>query len=515
MIDPYSEEVLWIVIIGFIMAFVLAFGLGANDVANSFGTSVGSKVLTVKQACCLATVCEIAGSILLGYKVSDTMRKGILQVNVYDDAEYELLLGMFAALIGSSVMLLGATFLKLPVSATHSIVGATIGFSLVCRGDKGINWKVLGMIVGSWFVSPLLSGVISVSLYLVIRRLILNASDPIARGLLSLPIFYGITIFINVFTIVHEGSSLLYFNRIPLWGVLVLSFGIGALTMVAVWFFLVPFMRKKIEEVGSTPKVTSGVKTDMVRTDTYKQTLPWTNGNSDVTVLASEIVLTPPNTSEEPAPPGHESSLGKDNPAYCLSIQDKTEEPSLEEKKDSQEKNQVEEDQAKILKLFSFLQTLTATFASFVHGGNDVSNAIGPVIAIWMIYTEGSVHQKSETPLYILLYGGVGISVGLWIWGKRVMKTIGEDLTTITSSTGFTIELGAAFTVLLASKIGLPVSTTHCLVGSVVFVGWANSTKKGVDWKLFRNIVAAWLVTVPISGLLSAAAVAILKETAL
>lgn len=207
MIDPYSEEVLWIVIIGFIMAFVLAFGLGANDVANSFGTSVGSKVLTVKQACCLATVCEIAGSILLGYKVSDTMRKGILQVNVYDDAEYELLLGMFAALIGSSVMLLGATFLKLPVSATHSIVGATIGFSLVCRGDKGINWKVLGMIVGSWFVSPLLSGVISVSLYLVIRRLILNASDPIARGLLSLPIFYGITIFINVFTIVHEGSS--------------------------------------------------------------------------------------------------------------------------------------------------------------------------------------------------------------------------------------------------------------------------------------------------------------------
>nr|CAD7433919.1 unnamed protein product [Timema monikensis] len=173
------------------------------------------------------------------------------------------------------------------------------------------------------------------------------------------------------------------------------------------------------------------------------------------------------------------------------------------------------EDPPEVVKLFSFLQVLTASFGSFAHGGNDVSNAIGPLIALWLIYLEGSVQQKSETPLYILLYGGFGITVGLWLWGRRVIKTIGEDLTKITASTGFTIEIGAAFTVLLASKIGIPISTTHCKVGSVVFVGWANSSKGGVDWKLFRNIIYAWVVTVPLAAGLSAACMAILRATAL
>ncbi|KAK9888507.1 hypothetical protein WA026_000758 [Henosepilachna vigintioctopunctata] len=157
-----------------------------------------------------------------------------------------------------------------------------------------------------------------------------------------------------------------------------------------------------------------------------------------------------------------------------------------------------------VSRLFSFLQILTAMFGSFAHGGNDVSNAIGPLVTLWLIYTEGGVQQKSETPLYILLFGGFGISVGLWLWGRRVIQTIGEDLTTITPSTGFTIEIGAAFTVLLASKVGIPISTTHCKVGSVVFVGYFSTSKKGVDWSLFRNIIFAWAVTVPISAMLSA-----------
>lgn len=144
------------------------------------------------------------------------------------------------------------------------------------------------------------------------------------------------------------------------------------------------------------------------------------------------------------------------------------------------------------------------------------SNAIGPLIAIWLIYCEGSVAQKSETPLYILLYGGIGISVGLWAWGRRVIQTIGEDLTKITPSTGFTIEIGAAFTVLLASKIGIPISTTHCKVGSIVFVGYfSSSTKGGVDWKIFRNIVYAWLVTVPVAALLSAGCMFALRSALL
>jgi len=155
-------------------------------------------------------------------------------------------------------------------------------------------------------------------------------------------------------------------------------------------------------------------------------------------------------------------------------------------------------------KLFSFLQILTAAFGSFAHGGNDVSNAIGPLIALWLVYKEGIVDTQTQTPIWLLIYGGAGISLGLWVWGRRVIKTMGEDLTKITPSSGFTIEIGAAITVLIASKVGIPVSTTHCKVGSVVFVGWIRSAKEGVDWSLFRNIIFAWVVTVPVSCGLSA-----------
>ena len=144
---------------------------------------------------------------------------------------------------------------------------------------------------------------------------------------------------------------------------------------------------------------------------------------------------------------------------------------------------------------------------------SQCSNAIGPLVAVVLIYMEGSIQQTGGTPWYILLYGGAGISIGLWIWGRRVIKTMGEDLTKITPSSGFTIEIGAATTVLLASKVGIPISTTHCKVGSVVMVGRVR-TKEGVDWKLFRNIVIAWVLTVPVSALCSGGAMALLQLAA-
>ncbi|EDW41059.1 GM25253 [Drosophila sechellia] len=648
--ESFAPELLWMVVIGFLIAFVLAFGIGANDVANSFGTSVGSGVLTIRQACVLATICEISGAVLIGYKVSDTMRKGILEVGLYEGAEEVLMLGCVAALASSAVWLLVATFLKLPISGTHSIVGSTIGFSLVARGVQGLKWSTLGTIVGSWFISPVLSGVVSILLFLAIRRFILRAQEPLKAGFRSLPIFYGVTFFINVISVVLDGPKLLYMDNIPTWIALTASFGLSLLVALLTQLVVVPLQRRKIakrlraenpvkfnfeDSVESSPSgspkkqrrplslVSEGKSlpaiaeiTELVSLSdnsprTFKLApfgLAAKNNNAlgeeykidpqlikkaeDLLGKASldntDLTITSLNFIDEQQQQQQQQQNGRKLQECFKRMQSPKEEqksktnpigtdlktvstkatnnnlqvvesggsldlmisstlspnsskvPLIESKEALNEQEEElkrttaggrrtsgAEETPEISMLFSFLQILTATFGSFAHGGNDVSNAIGPLIALYMIYREGSVMQQAESPIYILIYGGIGISVGLWLWGRRVIETIGNDLTKITSSTGFTIEVGAAITVLLASKVGLPISTTHCKVGSVVFVGHvsASGRKKSqpkdqsdkeaqnevaptedgsVDWHLFRNIAYAWIVTVPVTALLSA-----------
>jgi sodium-dependent phosphate transporter len=201
--DPQFILVIW----GFIIAFILAFGIGANDVANSFGTSVGSKVLTLKQACILATIFEILGSILIGANVSGTIRKGILDPLDFQNSETELMLGYVSALVGCCIWLILATILNLPVSGTHSIVGSTIGMAIVSKGFRVIKWMEIMKIVASWFISPLLSGVVSLVMFILIRKFILRAQNPLKAGLRFLPLIYTITIFVNVGGIVESGPE--------------------------------------------------------------------------------------------------------------------------------------------------------------------------------------------------------------------------------------------------------------------------------------------------------------------
>ncbi|GBP21423.1 Sodium-dependent phosphate transporter 1-B [Eumeta japonica] len=242
--EAYDDSLLWLVVCGFVVAFVLAFGIGANDVANSFGTSVGSKVLTLTQACILATIFEIAGAVLIGYKVSDTMRKGILDVSLYADGGERLLgAGCLAALVAAATWLIVATALRLPVSGTHSVVGATVGFTLAAKGPIGVRWSTLGAIVLSWFISPVLSGVTSALLFWLVRRYILRAPQPLAAGLAALPFFYGATIAVNVLSVVRDGPKLLSMDKIPFWAAACGALFLGVLVALTVWLFLVPRYR--------------------------------------------------------------------------------------------------------------------------------------------------------------------------------------------------------------------------------------------------------------------------------
>lgn len=366
-----------------------------------------------------------------GYKVSDTIRKGIVDPAIYDNSTTELMFGNLAALGGSAAWLLAATFFKLPISGTHSIVGAMIGFSLVARGTQGIQWMTLGRIVGSWFISPVVSGVISCGLYLMVRRFILCKQSPLEAGLRFLPLFYVATLSLNVFSIVLDGPSLLYLDLIPWWGSMILSFGVGLIAGLIVQCVVVPRLRRTTSPSQKAEEMQSFKLTIIENPLLEKRT-------TEPLIQHKHIQVVPSGT-------GYKTTVARSEKAALDDVSDPPE----------------------VVQLFSFLQILTATFGSFAHGGNDVSNAIGPLVAIWLIFTEDSVLQNSPTPAYILLYGGVGISVGLWMWGRRVIKTVGEDLTKLTASSGFAIEIGAAFTVLAASKIGVPISTTHCKVGLI------------------------------------------------
>lgn len=534
-VELNCQEAMGLLIAAFFVSFLLAFGIGANDVANSFGTSVGSKVLTLTGACFLATIMEISGAVLLGHKVSDTIRKGIVDLNEYQETPKEYMLGNLAALGGSAIWLLAATFLKMPISGTHSIVGSVLGFSLVARGLHGINWATLGKIVGSWFISPVLSGLVSGAIFHLIRRFILRKSDPIGPGLISLPIFYGLTIFINTISIMLDGPEALKISieSLPQWtevlfGFLV-SMVIAILVAILIAIFFVPRLRRAIREMlGSTARDASPLPATTVVLNNINDLLNYNNElNHNNTHLVKKYLQEPetipmdgitPNGSGVPLiietdckqPNGHGPI------AYDYEFEGGiTFGPHLPSSSGSDMSADECDDRPGVGKLFSFLQIMTAAFGSFAHGGNDVSNAIGPLIALYLVYKEGRIESEAATPIWLLIFGGVGISIGLWVWGRRVIKTMGEDLTKITPSSGFTIEIGSAMTVLIASKIGIPVSTTHCKVGSVVFVGWLRSSTGGVDWALFRNIIFAWVVTLPISAGLSALLMWILRSFAL
>ncbi|KAL3889306.1 hypothetical protein ACJMK2_001650 [Sinanodonta woodiana] len=580
------DEYLWMVIVGFIIAFVLAFGIGANDVANSFGTSVGAKVLTLRQACILGTIFEILGAVLIGARVSNTIRKGIISTDAFNGTESVFMVGNVAALSGSCIWMLVATFFKLPVSGTHSIVGATIGFSLVVHGLKGISWATLGLIVASWFISPLLSGLASAGLFLLVHHLVLKKSEPMEYGLRLLPFFYSVTLAINLFSIFYEGSELLHFNKIPLYGTFILTFGPAIIAAFIVRIFVVPYQRRQIIDAMRDAKETEALKKQEEdfslalekelseatnrAVSTYKYDEEFDsrgkNGRQEtkfitedkdnfqpIDLMSNGATSTPINKNGI-VPKEKESNIGSEfqdskitgtasvassmpllansttqligSQGYvnssceyaniCSSgdssrVTISTDSSQSDISAQRQEARRKVEDKPETGTLFSFLQILTAVFGSFAHGGNDVSNCIGPVVALWVTATTSSAAQEAPVPIWILVYGGLGISVGLWVWGRRVIQTMGEDLTKITPSSGFCIEIGSALTVLIASNIGIPISTTHCKVGSVVITGRVRS-KDTVDWRLFRNIILAWFVTVPVSGGLSAAFMAGLMQ---
>ena len=394
--------------------FFMAWGVGANDVANAMGTSVGSKALTIKQAILIAMVFEFAGAYLAGGEVTSTIRKGIVDSAIFKDRPEDLVFGMLSALLAAGSWLAIASFKGWPVSTTHSIVGAIVGFAAVGVSPDAVNWGKVGTIVMSWLVSPIMAGTLSFLLFRSVQHLILLQDDPFTKAKRYIPIY---------------------------------MFFVGFLIAMVT---LLKGLKHVFKDNGMT--------------------LTFLDSAMIASVVGILVAI-----------------LG----SYLLSRVKR--DLSLE----------VNNRFANVERVFAVLMIFTACSMAFAHGSNDVANAVGPLAAVVSIVgSGGDIAAKTSMPPWILLLGGGGIVVGLATYGYKVMGTIGRKITELTPSRGFAAELGAAATVVIASGTGLPISTTHTLVGAVLGVGLARGIG-AIDLRMVGSIFLSWLVTLPAGAGLS------------
>jgi len=400
-----------------IFGLFMAWGIGANDVANAMATSVGSKALTLKQAIIIAAIFEFAGAYLAGGEVTKTIRKGILDNKILAGDPELVVYGMLAALLAAGIWLLIASKKGWPVSTTHSIVGAIVGFAAVGIGIEAVMWAKVGSIVASWVVSPVLSGLIAFLLFMSVQKLILLTPDPLKNAKRYVPVYMFLVGFIVTLVTLFKGLKHIGLHTTTFQNYS-LAAGFGFLTMLFGYY--------AISKIKIDPKA--------------------------------------------------------DKDFHYTNVE----------------------------KIFGILMMVTACAMAFAHGSNDVANAVGPMAAVVSISESGELTQKAILPAWILAIGGVGIIAGLVMYGRRVIATVGKGITDLTPSRGFAATLAAATTVVVASGTGLPISTTHTLVGAVLGVGIARGIG-AVNMRVVRSIFMSWIVTLPAGAFLAIIIFFILK----
>ena len=398
------------IVLAVMFGLYMTWGIGANDVANAMGTSVGSGALSVKQAIIIAAIFEFAGAFLAGGHVTKTIRKGIIDPTTVIDQPEILVWGMLSALIAAAIWLTVASWLGWPVSTTHSIIGAIVGFAIVGIGVEAVNWPKIGTIVLSWLVSPIVGGALSFFLMISIQKLILDTEKPLINAKRYAPYYVFLVGFVISLVTLFKGLKHLDID-LSVAQSFIFS-GILALILTIISYFLI----NKID-----------------------------------------------------APSGES----------------------------------VREQFKQVEKIFGILMIFSASAMAFAHGSNDVANGIGPMAAVISIVDSGGeVAQKSDLPIWILLVGGLGIVIGLSTLGYRVMLTIGTKITELVPTRGFSAELAAAATVVIASRTGIPVSTTQIAVGAVMGVGLARGIG-ALDLRVIVGIMMSWVITLPVGAILS------------
>jgi phosphate/sulfate permease len=500
--DPNSY--FWIVILGGIFAFMDAFGIGANDVANSFATSVGSRSLTIGQACAIAVFTEFGGAVLLGAETAETVRSGIFKLSLYKNNPEVLMLTFMTALFGSAFWVLFATRMGWPVSTTHSIVGAIGGAAVAGFGFKALEWSTLSKIIMSWFISPALAGAVGAAIYLTTKYAVLRAPNSLQRGLLAVPIYFMLSLGVAFFYVLLKAPKGLDISKGSNAKYIPLAMGIvaGWIALVGLfsYFFLVPYFRRLLVNEEN-------LKIVHIFT-------PWIAEQPKDPKIHERINLHASEEKEEKLEKGESATVVELKPTKKTFLEKTVSALTKGVTMDvaSAQSDRVKAIHDKAVKfdnkteyLYSYLQVCTAAFASFAHGSNDVANAAGPFSGILEIYNSGKVPEsKVPVPFWLLALMGLAIDLGLVLYGYNIMRNLGNNITYHSPSRGFSMELGAALTVITASFLGLPVSTTHCITGATVAVGLCNGEFKAINWRIVSWALFSWIFTLPVAGGVSA-----------
>ncbi len=394
-----------------LVGLYMAANIGANDLANAMGTSVGSGAITLKQAVLISIIANTLGAALAGGYVTSTISKGMIDPALLASDPTKLMLGMFAALISAGICVNLATYLALPVSTTHAIVGAVVGFGIISVGAEAVSWNKIITIAISWVISPAAGAFIAGGIYYFAEKKILSTRDPYEASQHYAPYLIFLVFLVLILSVIFKGLKNLHLE-IGFFPTILLSVPIAAVAGL----FARGWLRWQVQRICK------------LQPDRYANSL-----------------------------------------AECL---------------------------------FAQLQALTACYIAFAHGANDVANAIGPLAAIFSVVKTKAVALQVEVPFWMLFVGGIAVGGGLLVFGTRVMETIGRNITEITPTRGFCAQFGAATTILVCSRLGLPVSTTHVLVGSVVGVGLMRGMG-ALDLRILKNIALSWIVTLPFTMLLA------------
>lgn len=397
------------IILATIFGLFMAWGVGANDVANAMGTSVGSGAISIRQAIIIAIVFEALGAMLAGGQVTDTIRSRIIDVHYFEKTPQLFVYGMLAALLSAGTWLLIASWRGWPVSTTHSIIGAVIGFGLIASSAKSVHWAQCIDIALSWIVTPIIAGILAFLLFRSVQSLVFESKKPTRSAKFYLPAYVFLSIIVLALVTLFSGLKHLGID-ISCWHAILISILISLIAAIIGRILL-----QRLDNLHDIQKL--------------------------------------PNF------------------------------------------NQLE-------KVFGILMVFTACTMAFAHGSNDVANAVGPLAAIVTIAHHAVLNSHSPIPLWVMSLGAFGIVLGLATYGYRVIATIGHEITQLTPSRGFAAQLATASTVLVASGIGLPISTTQTLVGAVLGVGIARGIG-AINLKVVGSIFVSWVITLPAGALLS------------